>query len=80
MSEIIRCDSCRGLKRIVGLGMIEKDCPECRGVGFVELMPVEVITDDAETVQDVITDEKPEDLGTSKGKPTKAVKRAKKTK
>ncbi len=35
MSNLIRCDSCLGLKRIKGLGNIEKDCPSCRGIGWI---------------------------------------------
>lgn len=30
-----RCDGCNGRKVVIGLGMIEKDCPVCAGVGYV---------------------------------------------
>ena len=33
----ISCQDCRGTKKIVGLGNIHKDCPSCRGIGFIEL-------------------------------------------
>ncbi len=32
---IIRCDLCRGKKRVIGLGMIEKKCQNCKGVGHL---------------------------------------------
>jgi hypothetical protein len=32
----IHCPVCKGRKRMLGLGLIEKDCSECKGVGFVE--------------------------------------------
>lgn len=31
-----RCERCRGTKRVVGMGNIEKKCPECNGVGWIE--------------------------------------------
>lgn len=34
MSNLIRCESCKGLKKTVGLGLIERDCDECKGVGW----------------------------------------------
>ncbi len=36
MPNLIRCDCCQGLKRIKGLGGIEKDCPGCRGIGWID--------------------------------------------
>ena len=33
-----RCTLCNGKKRIMGLGMIEKECPECKGVGYINLV------------------------------------------
>ena len=32
-----RCELCNGKKKIIGLGMIEKDCDECNGVGYVQI-------------------------------------------
>ena len=31
----IKCSCCRGQKKIKGLGNIEKECPECKGIGHV---------------------------------------------
>ena len=35
-----RCETCVGKKTIVGLGMISKQCPDCKGVGHVKVEPV----------------------------------------
>lgn len=32
----VKCDACRGHKRIVGLGMIETECDKCEGYGKIE--------------------------------------------
>lgn len=29
-----KCPSCRGQKKVVGLGLIEKECNGCGGVGY----------------------------------------------
>ena len=42
MSEIMRCDSCHGKKKLIGLGSIVKDCPACKGVGYVAVEPIKV--------------------------------------
>lgn len=34
---ISRCDSCNGQRQIRGLGMIVKDCSECKGVGYKKI-------------------------------------------
>lgn len=34
--EIERCSYCEGRKKIIGLGMIEKKCEECNGIGYKE--------------------------------------------
>jgi len=39
MTEIVRCDSCHGRKRLVGMGGMIKDCPACKGVGYVSAEP-----------------------------------------
>ena len=36
MSDIIRCDSCKGRKRVLGMGGMEKQCPDCGGIGWRE--------------------------------------------
>lgn len=37
MSEFIRCPTCRGKKTILSMGMFEKKCTPCLGVGMVEV-------------------------------------------
>lgn len=37
MSKLERCDACMGKKKILGLGSIMKDCPECRGIGWIDV-------------------------------------------
>lgn len=32
---MIHCPACKGKKIMIGLGNIEKDCPSCRGVGYI---------------------------------------------
>jgi len=36
-----RCGNCRGRRVIIGLGCIEKDCPNCKGVGHVKVDTVD---------------------------------------
>lgn len=36
MADLQRCESCRGAKMIKGLGMIEKKCDSCNGIGWIE--------------------------------------------
>ena len=38
-----RCSICRGSKKIKGLGNMEKECPECKGIGFVSDAPKVVV-------------------------------------
>ncbi len=38
---IQRCPTCGGTKRLRGMGMIEKDCYECKGVGYIESETIE---------------------------------------
>lgn len=33
-----RCDACNGLRWIIGMGGMRKDCDMCKGVGFVKLV------------------------------------------
>ena len=30
------CKSCRGQKKVIGLGMMEKTCESCKGIGWIE--------------------------------------------
>ena len=36
-----RCETCAGKKTIIGLGMISKQCPDCKGVGHVKVEVVD---------------------------------------
>lgn len=38
-----RCANCKGAKKIMGLGMMMRDCSYCAGVGFVKPKAVEVM-------------------------------------
>lgn len=39
----LRCPQCLGLKKTWGLGMIERECQECKGLGYVTLNPEPII-------------------------------------
>ncbi len=39
LTDIVRCECCQGRKKVMGLGMMMKDCSECLGVGFVNAAP-----------------------------------------
>jgi hypothetical protein len=41
-----RCETCSGKKTIIGLGMITKQCPGCKGVGHVKVEPDSVDSKD----------------------------------
>ncbi len=30
---LVRCSACRGAKKVIGLGGIERDCKNCKGAG-----------------------------------------------
>jgi DnaJ-class molecular chaperone len=34
----VRCDGCHGKRYLIGLGGMQKECPACRGVGYVKLV------------------------------------------
>lgn len=38
-ADLKRCDSCHGARKMVGLGLIEKDCKACQGIGWIKLSP-----------------------------------------
>lgn len=50
MTNLVRCDCCQGLKRIKGLGGIEKDCPGCRGIGWIAPPEPELVAALSETM------------------------------
>lgn len=33
---IVNCNTCKGAKKIMGMGMMKQDCPACKGIGFVD--------------------------------------------
>ncbi len=39
----VKCDACRGHKRVVGLGMIEIECDKCDGYGKIDESELDVI-------------------------------------
>jgi len=39
MNVITRCPLCRGTKKMVGMGMTERDCERCAGKGTVSVKP-----------------------------------------
>lgn len=36
MGDLVRCTSCNGRKRILGMGGMEKECLPCKGIGWTE--------------------------------------------
>lgn len=36
MSDTQRCSECSGKKKVMGLGLLIKDCPTCEGIGWVK--------------------------------------------
>lgn len=38
---MIKCKKCAGLKKIARMGGVKKDCPDCKGAGFVQGVMVE---------------------------------------
>jgi len=56
-----RCTTCNGFKRISPLGGIEKNCPTCKGVGFVDNLidNQPVITSSLELVNMPIVNDSP---------------------
>ncbi len=33
---MVRCRTCNGFKKILGLGNLQKDCVDCDGIGYIE--------------------------------------------
>ena len=36
MNDLVKCNACKGQKRIMGMGMMKKDCKACKGIGWLE--------------------------------------------
>jgi hypothetical protein len=53
MNEIkkTRCQTCRGVGRITGLGMIDTKCPTCAGAGMIDLETEEDLEKKEEALQ-----------------------------
>lgn len=51
---VIRCEVCLGKKRLIGLGMIEKKCMNCKGVGHLIIDEEK----DVENVKPITTNER----------------------
>jgi DnaJ-class molecular chaperone len=53
MKKVV-CGKCRGTKKYIGLGCMEKDCLECGKTGFVEqaevVVPVVPVVEDVEVL------------------------------
>lgn len=35
MSELVRCPTCNGLKAVIGMGGMKKDCADCGKIGWI---------------------------------------------
>lgn len=40
--DLIRCTRCNGRKIIIGLGMLEKQCPDCIGIGWLAKNTIDI--------------------------------------
>ena len=43
--DYAKCVTCKGAKKIKGLGGMERNCPGCKGIGYKEI-PVVKMTED----------------------------------
>lgn len=43
MNSLIRCDSCHGTKKIMGMGGIQTPCPYCKALGWIETNEVSAV-------------------------------------
>lgn len=72
MNAITRCPMCRGSKKMLGLGMMERDCEKCAGKGhvvFKEIKPDVIVEPIIEPVVEPVKEEAKNDRETE----TKAV-------
>jgi phage FluMu protein Com len=37
--SVKRCKKCKGLKQILTLGFVRKNCPNCDGIGYIKDIP-----------------------------------------
>ena len=54
--KIVRCFRCRGAKEVMAIGMQVKECPECKGVGYVEEEEKALNVEPVETVFEQLQD------------------------
>jgi hypothetical protein len=50
----VRCDACRGQKKVRALGCLMKRCFECQGTGYLEVEEQEHFESDKQVVQDEV--------------------------
>jgi len=67
------CDSCKGRKRLLGLGMMYIECPACKGIGWIiEDAPKSEVIPAEESVFDETLDQ-PKKPGRPKGYTKKGI-------
>lgn len=49
---MIRCYTCRGTKKLLGLGAIYRECHDCKGTGHTKPIEPAIITKQNDTVLD----------------------------
>jgi hypothetical protein len=92
MSTVI-CPKCKGLRKILGLGMLERDCDKCNKTGRIAAESVAVkapqetvLRDDLRTLSDAYTDSQAENealkaqLATLTARPVNSKKSSRKSK
>lgn len=45
MADLQRCSACHGVKRVRGMGGIERDCTDCGGTGWIKSVADEPISE-----------------------------------
>ena len=49
--SFVRCDACRGQKKVRALGCLMKRCFECQGTGYLEVEEQEQFESDKQAVE-----------------------------
>jgi hypothetical protein len=52
--SFVRCDACRGQKKVRALGCLMKKCFECQGTGYLEVEEQEHFESDKQVMQDEV--------------------------
>ena len=76
MNAITRCPMCRGSKKMLGLGMMERDCEKCAGKGHVMFKEIKEVKPDVivePIVEPVVEPVKEEAVKDDRETETKAV-------